>query len=81
MEDEGGTTAVLGKDGLDALIDVLAGRGLTVVGPTVRDGAIVLAEISGGDELPYGWGVELEAGTYRLRAREDGAAFAHSAGP
>lgn len=26
-------------------------------------------------------GVELEAGRYRLRRREDGAAFAHSAGP
>ncbi|MEU6510337.1 4Fe-4S dicluster domain-containing protein [Streptomyces sp. NPDC046942] len=73
--------AVIGKDGVDALIAVLAGRGRTVIGPTVRDNAIVLAEISGGDELPYGWGVEVEAGHYRLRPREDGAAFAHSAGP
>ncbi|MFJ5117194.1 4Fe-4S dicluster domain-containing protein [Kitasatospora sp. NPDC088548] len=72
---------VTDRDGLNTLIAVLAGRGRTVVGPTVRDGAVVLAELSGGDELPYGWGVELEAGTYRLRAREDGAAFAHSAGP
>ncbi|MFI6445696.1 4Fe-4S dicluster domain-containing protein [Kitasatospora sp. NPDC050543] len=78
---DGSSSAVIDKDGLDALIAVLGGRGRTVVGPTVRDGAIVLAEISGGAELPYGWGVELEAGTYRLRAREDGAAFAHSAGP
>ncbi|MFC6599240.1 4Fe-4S dicluster domain-containing protein [Kitasatospora paranensis] len=73
--------AVIDRDGLHALIGVLAARGRTVVGPTVRDGAIVLAEISGGDDLPYGWGVELEAGTYRLRARSDGAVFAHSAGP
>ncbi|MFJ5032490.1 4Fe-4S dicluster domain-containing protein [Streptomyces sp. NPDC088560] len=71
----------MGKDGLDALIGVLAGRGRTVIGPTARDGAIVLAEISRGDDLPYGWGVELEAGHYRLRPRADGAAFAHSAGP
>lgn len=73
--------AVIDKGGLDTLIAVLVARGRTVVGPTVRDGAIVLAEISGGDDLPYGWGVELAAGSYRLRAREDGAAFAHSAGP
>lgn len=72
---------VLGKDGLNALVTVLAGRGRTIIGPTVRDGAIVLAEISSGDELPYGHGVELEAGRYRLTARGDGAAFAHSAGP
>lgn len=73
--------AVLGKDGIDALIRTLRSRGMTVVGPTVRDAAIVLDEISGGHELPYGWGVELEAGRYRLRARDDGAVFAHSAGP
>lgn len=73
--------AVLDRDGLDALVSVLLADGRTVVGPTVRDGAVVLAELDSAAELPYGWGVELEAGRYRLVAREDGAAFAHSAGP
>ncbi len=73
--------AVIGKDGLDALVKLLAEGGRTVIGPTVRDEAVVLAEIASGDDLPYGWGVELEAGHYRLRAREDGAGFSHSAGP
>jgi ferredoxin len=72
---------VMGKDGMAALVDVLIGRGFTVIGPTVRDGAIVLAELRSADELPYGWGVELEAGRYRLRERSDGAAFANAAGP
>nr|BFD81812.1 4Fe-4S dicluster domain-containing protein [Streptomyces sp. Xyl84] len=72
---------VMGKDGMAALVDVLAGRGYTVVGPTVRDGAIVLAELESADQLPYGWGVESEAGRYRLRERPDGAAFANAAGP
>ncbi|MEV7391869.1 MULTISPECIES: hypothetical protein [unclassified Streptomyces] len=72
---------VMGKDGMAALVDVLVSRGFTVVGPTVRDGAIVLAELRSADALPYGWGVELEAGRYRLRERSDGAAFAHAAGP
>ncbi|MGD3110654.1 4Fe-4S dicluster domain-containing protein [Streptomyces sp. YGL11-2] len=75
------STAVIGTDGMAALIQVLAARGRTVIGPTLRDGAIVLAELTDGDELPYGWGVELEAGHYRVRPRGDGAAFAHSAGP
>ncbi|MDF3288698.1 4Fe-4S dicluster domain-containing protein [Streptomyces silvisoli] len=79
MADDG--AAVIDKVGLNTLITALARRGRTVIGPTVRDGAIVLAELSSGDELPYGWGVELEAGHYRLRERADGAAFAHSAGP
>ncbi|MFD6912280.1 4Fe-4S dicluster domain-containing protein [Streptomyces virginiae] len=73
--------AVLDRDGLAALVRVLKARGRTVIGPTVRDGAIVLDELDSADALPYGWGVELEAGRYRLRRREDGAAFAHSAGP
>jgi ferredoxin len=73
--------AVIGKDGLDALIRALSARGRTVIGPTARDEAIVLAELQGGDDLPYGWGVELDAGRYRLTPRADGAAFAHSAGP
>ncbi|KAB1990476.1 4Fe-4S dicluster domain-containing protein [Streptomyces triticiradicis] len=72
---------VMGKDGMAALVDVLLGRGFTVVGPTARDGAIVLTELRSADELPYGRGVELEAGRYRLRERPDGAAFANAAGP
>ncbi|MFE3327043.1 4Fe-4S dicluster domain-containing protein [Streptomyces sp. NPDC059176] len=75
------TTVALGRDGLDALVSVLKRHGRTVVGPTVRDGAIVLAELDSADELPHGWGVELEAGRYRIRRREDTAVFAHSAGP
>ncbi|MCZ7417732.1 MULTISPECIES: 4Fe-4S dicluster domain-containing protein [unclassified Streptomyces] len=78
---EDGAGAVLDRDGLEALVRVLARRGRTVVGPTVRDGAIVLDELDSAGALPWGWGVELEAGRYRLRRREDGAAFAHSAGP
>ncbi|MFJ8383978.1 4Fe-4S dicluster domain-containing protein [Streptomyces sp. NPDC094438] len=72
-----GATAVLDRQGLEALV----ASGRTVVGPIARDGAIVLAELDSAEQLPYGWGVELEAGRYRLRRREDGAAFAHSAGP
>ncbi|WP_367325329.1 4Fe-4S dicluster domain-containing protein [Streptomyces sp. HUAS ZL42] len=72
---------ILDRDGLDALVVALVAHGRTVVGPTVRDDAIVLAELTSADQLPYGWGVELDAGRYRLVRREDGAAFAHSAGP
>ncbi|MGW7409957.1 4Fe-4S dicluster domain-containing protein [Streptomyces sp. NPDC054833] len=73
--------AVLDRDGLTALVAALLTQGRTVVGPTVRDGAIVLAELTSADALPFGWGVELEAGRYRLVRREGGAAFANSAGP
>ncbi|MFF3688043.1 4Fe-4S dicluster domain-containing protein [Streptomyces sp. NPDC002187] len=73
--------AIIDRAGLDALIKALIAQGRTVIGPAVRDGAIVLTHIAAGGDLPYGWGTELEAGRYRLRHRDDGAAFAHSAGP
>ncbi|TDV44131.1 4Fe-4S dicluster domain-containing protein [Actinophytocola oryzae] len=66
---------------LDVVLRVLRDEGYTVVGPTVRGGAVVLAELGGADELPVGWGVETGPGRYRLVERTDGAAFAHSAGP
>lgn len=73
--------ATIDAGALPRLFDVLHARGYTVVGPTVRDGAIVIAELAGADELPYGIGVEAGAGHYRLRERDDRAVFGHSAGP
>ncbi len=72
---------VIDTAGLDALIRALANRGYRVVGPTLRDNAIVLSEIEGVDDLPHGWGVDTGPGTYRVRPRADRAAFGHSSGP
>jgi len=74
-------TAIIDSAGLSELVAELRGRGFTVVGPTLRDNAIVLAEIDDAAQLPYGWGVDTGPGTYRLRPREDRKAFGHSAGP
>jgi ferredoxin len=68
-------------DGLGALYQVLVADGYHVIGPAVQDGAIVLRELSSTAELPFGWGVRLEPGGYRLRRRDDDAAFGHAAGP
>jgi len=68
-------------DGLDALYQALVADGYRVIGPAVQDGAIVLRDLSSAAELPFGWGVRLEPGGYRLRRRDDHAAFGHSAGP
>ncbi|MBF6168577.1 4Fe-4S dicluster domain-containing protein [Streptomyces gardneri] len=72
---------VIDRAGLDRLVDVLRERGYRVIGPQVRDGAIVLDELDGGRRLPAGWGVETAPGRYRLHRRDDEAVFAHSAGP
>jgi ferredoxin len=73
-------TRLIGLDGLQALIDALLSRGYTVVGPTVRSGAIVNAPIQGVDDLPRGWGDEQDAAHYRLRRRADEALFGFAAG-
>ena len=67
--------------GLGLLVDELRGRGYRVIGPTLADNAIVLAELTSASDLPNGWGVDVAPGTYRLRQRADSAAFGHSAGP
>ncbi len=71
----------LERDGLDALFAALHRRGYTVIGPTVRDRAIVYDEIGGWRDLPIGWTDEQEGGHYRLRRREDGALFGYNVGP
>ena len=67
--------------GLHDLVEALIERGYRVVGPVLRDNAIVLAELHSADDLPHGWGVDIAPGHYRLRRRDDDACFGHSAGP
>jgi ferredoxin len=77
----GGGALLLEAADLDRLHGALRDAGYRVIGPTVRDGAIVLAELGSAADLPFGWGVSLEPGGYRIRPRDDTAAFGHSAGP
>ncbi len=73
--------AAINVDGLQALIGALAARGYKVLGPTVRDDAIVYDEIAGIADLPAGWTDRQDAGRYRLERREDGALFGFAHGP
>ncbi|HUA31867.1 MAG TPA: 4Fe-4S dicluster domain-containing protein [Streptosporangiaceae bacterium] len=83
MQDAGpaGGPLLMGAPGLMTLVATLQNGGYQVIGPIARDGAIVLAELRSADDLPFGWGVSLEPGGYRIRRRGDDAAFGHSAGP
>ena len=78
---EGIATAVVGPEVLDDLIGALRRRGFRVLGPSVRDGAIVYDELETAAELPIGWTDRQEAGTYRLERREDEARFGYAVGP
>src|SRR6476619_4124863 len=72
---------VIERDDFDALPAALARRGYTVVGPTVRDRAIVYDEIASSADLPAGWTDEQDGGHYRLRRRDDEALFGYAVGP
>jgi len=72
---------VIGREGLDRLIALLGSRGYRVIGPVLRDGAIVYDEVASADDLPRGWTDEQEAGRYRVKPREDQALFGYVVGP
>ncbi|MCM0612938.1 4Fe-4S dicluster domain-containing protein [Marinobacter sediminum] len=79
--DDKGDYSVITLDGLQCLLDVLTERGYEVVGPRVRDQAIVYEELSRIEDLPSGWTDEQDGGHYRLKQRADNALFGYAVGP
>ncbi|MDR7400183.1 MAG: 4Fe-4S dicluster domain-containing protein [Armatimonadota bacterium] len=77
----GGEGYVLPAADLTQLLDALARRGYVLVGPTVREAAIVYDRIRSAADLPVGLTDEQEAGRYRLRPRQDAAYFGYAVGP
>jgi ferredoxin len=72
---------VIERRDFDELLGALTRRGYTIVGPTVRDRAIVYDEIRAAADLPVGWTDEQDGGHYRLRRRDDEALFGYAVGP
>ncbi len=66
---------------LDQLLGAIRRRGFRLVGPVIKDGAICYDDITSAADLPAGWTDEQDAGTYRLRQRDDGALFGYNVGP
>ncbi|MCC6552997.1 MAG: 4Fe-4S dicluster domain-containing protein [Polyangiaceae bacterium] len=76
-----GDRALLDVEGLSALIAALRDDGFRVIGPVVRDGAIVYGDVRAAGDLPAGWTDDQAPGRYRLRRRDDGALFGFAVGP
>ena len=66
---------------LQKLVLELTDSGYQVMGPTIRDEAIIYDEINSLADLPEGWTDEQEGGTYRLKKRTDQALFGYNVGP
>jgi ferredoxin len=75
------TNSIIQAADLQRLFDALKKRGFQILGPHLRDGAIMYDEIHSVSDLPAGWTDEQEAGTYRLKRRDDMALFGYNVGP
>ncbi|MEA1903623.1 MAG: 4Fe-4S dicluster domain-containing protein [Actinomycetota bacterium] len=75
------STHVVARSELDLLLELLASDGYEVVGPTVRDGAIIYDHIGSTRDLPVGWTDQQDGGKYRLSRRDDEALFGYNVGP
>lgn len=78
MKQDGG---FLPHDELQSLLDGLQAAGYRCIGPTVRDGAIVFAELSSVSELPQGYSEAQAPGEYRLHQTGSPRYFAWANGP
>ena len=71
----------LPREQLNELFTALRRRGYELVGPVIRQGAIVYDHIETAEDLPCGWTDHQEAGKYRLERREDQRYFGYVVGP
>ncbi|HSL20837.1 MAG TPA: 4Fe-4S dicluster domain-containing protein [Vicinamibacterales bacterium] len=71
------TQVLLDASSLDALLSVLERQGYSLLGPRACGTAITYGPIKSANDLPRGWGATQRPGSYRLRRREDEAAFAY----
>jgi sulfhydrogenase subunit beta (sulfur reductase) len=72
---------VLEHEHLQDLFEILTSKGYQVVGPTVRDHAIIYDSLTSVTDLPIGYTDEQDGGTYRLKKRSDQAMFGYAVGP
>ena len=71
---------VLPRAEFDSLLGALPARGYRLIGPTIRDRAIVYDVLDSSADLPVGWTDEQDGGTYRLARRDDEALFGYAVG-
>jgi len=76
-----GNEVILEPEQLEDVLQALVQRGYEVMGPTLREGAIVYERLSSIEDLPCGWTDEQAGGKYRLKRRDDGAMFGYVVGP
>lgn len=77
----GHNLVVLTTPQLELLLRALLSQGYDLIGPTIREGAIVYDHVASTEDLPVGWTDEQQGGKYHLKRREDDAYFGYNLGP
>ena len=74
-------TVVVEYEHFQHLFVALTGKGYQVVGPTIRENAIVYDTLASVADLPIGYTDEQDGGTYRLKKQDNEALFGYVVGP
>jgi sulfhydrogenase subunit beta (sulfur reductase) len=72
---------ILSVSGLESLLNHLTTRGYRLVGPTLRDGAVIIDAIDGIRDLPKGTGDDHDPAQYKVTRRADEAYFGFTVSP
>jgi hypothetical protein len=72
---------IVDKDNLAKLLQVLSDKGYDLIGPTLKDNAIIYSEIKSIDDLPAGWTDVQDPGKYRIKRRKDNSLFGYINSP
>ncbi len=75
------TKYTVNKDAIESLLTELKKQKFKTIGPIVRDETIIYDELENINDLPIGLTDVHEAGSYRLKEREDKALFGYNVGP
>lgn len=81
LTDDAHPPVILDRKDFPALLDSLANLGYRIIGPTIRDNAIIYDDITGVDDLPLGWIDRQKKGKYRLARHKKKMLFAYVVGP
>lgn len=71
---------ILERKHFDSLLELLKEKNYTIIGPTVKENAIVLDEVTSVTQLPIGWTDEQANGKYRLHKSEEPTVFNYTVG-
>jgi len=72
---------VIAKPDIQSVLDLLKQEGYLLIGPTLREEAILYDEIAEMSDLPSGWTDEQGPGSYRVKKRDDEHYFGFVVGP